>query len=66
MTGVPFNKADELWTSYQKKLSAFVNSNDGTATIGATTKERPNYADVRDYLDGKISLEQLKAKGGCK
>lgn len=63
--GVPFSQADLLWESYQSKVSAFVNSNSGSASIGNSIKERPDYQRLRDYFEGKITLEQLKALKGC-
>jgi len=66
LTGIPFAKADDLWTSYQNKLSAFINANQGLASIGTSIKERPNFASLKDYFDGKITIEQLKALKACK
>ncbi|WP_202406120.1 hypothetical protein [Hufsiella ginkgonis] len=63
--GIPFAGADALWTSYQNKVAQFVNSHGGTATVGNAVKERPNYNLVKNYLDGKMTLQQLKAAGGC-
>jgi hypothetical protein len=63
--GIPFSGADELWESFQSKVSSFVNTHSGSASIGGSIKERPNYAALRDYFDGKITLAQLKAAKGC-
>ena len=63
---IPFTKADRLWESYQAKVSNFVNNHSGSATIGIQIKERPDYESLKDYLSGKITLQQLKDKKGCK
>lgn len=65
ISGVPFDKADALWTSFQSKVNAFVNSHNGSSTVGTQIKERPDYLALKDYFEGKITLEQLKAKKGC-
>ncbi len=65
VTGIPFAQADQLWESYQQKVSAFVNLNGGKAVVGGTLKERPNYDMLKAYFDGTITLEQLKAAKGC-
>ena len=65
ITGVPFTEADKLWESYQEKVAAFVNSHSGIATVGIKIKERPKYKDLKDYFDGKITLQQLKDLKGC-
>lgn len=66
LSGLAFNKADALWESYQKKITDFVNGNSGSASVGAMIKERPDYKYLKDYLDGKITLEQLKELKRCK
>lgn len=59
--GIPFSGADNLWESFQTKVSSFVNSHSGNASVDNTIKERPNYQSLRDYFDGRITLQQLKA-----
>ncbi len=66
LLNIPFDKADALWMSYQTKVASFVNTHSGLANIGSIVRERPNYAAIKDYLDGKISLNELKAKKACK
>ena len=63
--GIPFSGADKLWMSFQNKLSDFINAHQGNANVGSVTTERPDYAALKDYFDGKITIEQLKAKGAC-
>ncbi|MCC8408250.1 hypothetical protein LJ707_04865 [Mucilaginibacter sp. UR6-1] len=63
--GIPFDGADNLWSSFQTKVTNFVNSSNGSASVGNSIKERPQYQMVRDYFDGKITLQQLKAMGAC-
>lgn len=65
LTGIPFDKADELWESFQVKTSNFINGHSGIASVGSQTKERPNYTSVKAYFDGAITLDQLKAIKGC-
>lgn len=65
LTGVPFDKSDELWTSFQQKVSKFINDNGGSANAGNQIKERPDYQALKDYFDGKITLQQLKDRKGC-
>ena len=66
LNSTAFAQADKLWTSYQNKLSAFINANQGLASVGTSLKERPNFASLKDYFDGKITIEQLKALKACK
>ncbi|MDF2517655.1 MAG: hypothetical protein K0R59_2951 [Sphingobacterium sp.] len=58
-TGIPFSKADALWTSFQKGVADFVNMNGGNA--GASKQEiyRPNWEDVKAVVDGKAPLSSL-------
>lgn len=62
--GIPFNQADELWTSFQNKIIAFVNDplngdTSGAAIKGETKKYRPDWVDVKDVRDGKKPLSTL-------
>lgn len=58
-TGIPFSKADALWTSFQKGVADFVNKNGGNA--GASKQEiyRPNWDQVKAVIDGKAPLSSL-------
>ena len=66
MNDLAFQKADRLWESFQQKTSAFVNGHSGIATVGATIKQRPDWAAVRDYLNGTIDINTLRSRNGCK
>lgn len=56
---IPFNKADELWTSFQSKITDFVKANGGTATRAIPEINRPNWQKVKDVVDGKAPLNSL-------
>ncbi|RIJ33449.1 hypothetical protein [Pontibacter oryzae] len=58
-TGIPFNKADALWTSFQTKIESYVNHNSGSARVGETYKERPDWAKVKEVMEGKLPLSTL-------
>jgi hypothetical protein len=62
-----FGAADKLWSAMQINMINYINSHGGNA--GFYNKKsytaRPDYDLVKDYLDGKITLEQLKRKIGC-
>jgi len=61
----PFNGADDLWTSYQKNVSNFINANNGVAFAGPVLRYRPDYDGIKDYFNGVITLQQLKDRHGC-
>ena len=64
-----FENADELWSNIQKNMISFINNpaNGGHAEYygPASIKARPKYNDVKDFLLGTISWEQLMVKLGC-
>lgn len=62
--GIPFSQADALWTSFQEKIVAFANNpaNGGTpnsASVSTTQTHRPDWALVKDVVDGKKPLSTL-------
>ena len=59
--GIGFNKADDLWSSFQTKISQFVNNGGGQSSIIPSVKYRPNWITIRDYMKGKVTLNSL----GC-
>ncbi len=61
----PFGGADDLWKSYQRNVASFVNHNSGVATTLPPKTFRPDYSAIKQYLDGTITLTQLKNKNGC-
>ncbi|NNU33808.1 hypothetical protein HK413_06020 [Mucilaginibacter sp. S1162] len=62
-----FNGADQLWTAMQGNMINYINTHGGHAQYYGRKNyiARPNYNLVKDYLNGKISLAQLKSKIGC-
>lgn len=62
-----FEKADELWTSIQENLLNFINSHNGMASFYANKNiiARPYWTDVKEYLKGSITFDQLKQNIGC-
>ena len=57
-----FESADELWMGMQDSLINFINSNQGSA--GNYTRSnyivRPDYADIKEFLQGQISFQELR------
>lgn len=60
-----FSQADKLWESFQSKTAEYINSHLGTASVGKTIKARPNWSAVSEYLNGKMTLTELKDLNGC-
>lgn len=58
--GIGFNKADELWTSFQTKVSAYVNTT-GQANAIQPVIYRPSWIKIRNYIKGTSQLNSL----GC-
>lgn len=56
-----FEGADNLWKSYQTKLKLFVDTNGGNSSIKTPIKNRPDWDEVKDVLEGKKPISQL----GC-
>ncbi|WP_407478711.1 hypothetical protein [Elizabethkingia anophelis] len=57
--GTPFQQADALWTSYQNKVSSFVNSNNGKSSVVTPEILRPNYEKLKSVIEGKTPLSSL-------
>ena len=55
----PFNQADALWKSFQKKIYQFVNDNHGFSTILEEQIHRPKYSLLKAVLDGHSPLSTL-------
>ena len=64
---VAFNDADQLWSAMQSNMINYINNNGGQA--GYYNKKsyvaRPNWNVVQAYLNGTITLQQLKQTIGC-
>ncbi len=65
--GIVFTGADQLWNSMQGNMINYINAHGGHAEFYNKKSyiARPRYDLVQDYLDGKITQQQLKAKIGC-
>jgi len=61
--GIGFNKADDLWSSFQTKIADYVNKpgSGGNASIIPSVKYRPSWINIRNYIKGKATLNSL----GC-
>ena len=62
-----FNGSDALWSKVQTNMINFINSQGGQAGFYPSQRHvaRPDYSIVKDYLNGTITLDQLKQKIGC-
>ncbi|WP_181304178.1 hypothetical protein [Rufibacter sp. XAAS-G3-1] len=57
--GIPFNQADELWTSFQNRIKLYVNNHSGNASNSITETYRPDWSALKDVVDGKKPLSTL-------
>lgn len=55
----PFQFADNLWKSFQSKITSYVNTNGGKAYTSTPQTERPNWNTVKEVMDGKKPLSIL-------
>jgi hypothetical protein len=56
---IGFEKADELWKSFQNKLSTFINGSNGIAIVNTPVIQRPNWNIIKHVIDGKLPLSTL-------
>ena len=57
-----FKGADELWSSLQENVVAYINQNGGSATVVEPVIARPKYnGKIKQYFEGEIYLDEL----GC-
>ncbi|WP_313579316.1 hypothetical protein [Chishuiella sp.] len=56
---IPFTQADNLWKSLQNKISKYVNSKEGKASVNTPQIKRPDWQTVKDVIDGKKTLNTL-------
>ncbi len=65
--GITFRGADQLWSAMQSNMINYINTHGGHAEFYSKKSyiARPDYNLVKDYLEGRISLAQLKSKIGC-
>lgn len=59
VTQFPFNQADALWMSFQSKIATFINLNQGNAVVNAPVKHRPDWALVKQVINGQKPISQL-------
>lgn len=61
-----FEKADSLWSSLQQKTIQFVKNNGGQAEFYSKKiiKARPQWNDVKKYLQGEFDFTELKRRLG--
>jgi len=55
----PYDKGDELWSSFQRKLADFINSNGGSAGVGNPEILRPDWDRVKEVLEGRQPVQIL-------
>lgn len=59
--GDAFQGADNLWESFQNKTQQFINNNGGSSSVVARVKNRPDWDEVEDVLNGERPISDL----GC-
>ena len=57
--GIPFQKADALWASFQKGIADYVNLHGGNSGAAAKETYRPEWSAVKKVIDGKAPLSSL-------
>jgi len=55
----PYNQGDKLWSSFQRKLTDFINSNGGSAGVGNPEILRPDWARVKEVVEGRQPVQIL-------
>ena len=58
-TGFAFSQADALWNSFRNKIFDFVNTHQGSADILQSQIKRPDWAVIKDVVDGVKPLSIL-------
>lgn len=56
-----------LWSNVQDNLQSFINQNGGISSMynPRSPHARPNWDDVKDFLEGKIDKSELRRRLGC-
>jgi len=57
---IQFEKADELWKSFQMGIIKYVNENGGRAELGKIITNRPNWANVKKAIKENRSLTSVE------
>jgi hypothetical protein len=62
-----FKVADNLWKNMQQNMINYITFKSGQAAFYANQLSiaRPKWNDVKDYLNGNITLAELKKRMGC-
>jgi hypothetical protein len=60
-----FDIANLLWESLQDKMVKFITDNGGSAQKYTPTIYYPNWDDIKDFYEKKITLQQLIQRLGC-
>ncbi|MGV0980707.1 hypothetical protein [Empedobacter falsenii] len=56
---IPFTQADNLWKSFQNKITNYVNSKGGKANVETSQIKRPDWQTVIDVIVGEKPLSTL-------
>ncbi|MFD2555245.1 hypothetical protein [Sphingobacterium tabacisoli] len=59
MFNLPFGRGDALWNSFQDKIVTFVNNLQGNTVKNTAQIHRPDWAIVKDVLEGRKPLSVL-------
>ena len=59
---IQFEKADQLWDSFQDAVRDFVKSNQGQASKQAATKNRPDWSKIREAIKNNRPLSTVDCK----
>ena len=52
--------ADDLWISFQDKINGLMNNNSRKSNIKIPIKNRPDWDDVKDVLNGNKPISDLE------
>jgi hypothetical protein len=62
---IAFDGADDLWHNVQSNMLDFCDTHQGDAFMAEEKISRPEWDDVKQFLEGHISLQQYKANLHC-
>jgi hypothetical protein len=62
---VAFNGGAALWHSVQQGVKSYVNTHQGNSDLVDEKVAQPNWDAFKDFLKGKITLQQYKIQQGC-
>ena len=58
-TEIPFTSSDNLWETFQTKITQFVQNHSGDASVASKEVFRPDWLDVKKVLEGTKPLSTL-------